>query len=41
LREVNYQGPIGLEVLNDELRARDPAAVAREAMAALSRVWVT
>jgi 4-hydroxyphenylpyruvate dioxygenase len=40
LREVNYQGPIGLEVLNDELRARDPAAVAREAMAALSRVWV-
>ena len=33
-----YAGPIGLEVFNDELQARDPAAVAREAMAALRSV---
>lgn len=33
-----YAGPIGLEVFNDELQARDPAEVAQEAMAALRRV---
>lgn len=32
-----YPGPIGLEVFNDAMKARDPAIVAREAMAALRR----
>lgn len=39
LDDIGYRGPIGLEVFNDALKARDPAAVAHEAMAALLRVW--
>lgn len=38
LAEMGYSGPIGLEVFNDALKARDPHAVAREAMAALEAV---
>lgn len=38
LAEMGYSGPIGLEVFNDALKARDPRAVAREAMAALEAV---
>lgn len=40
LREANYPGPMGLEVFNDDLKARDPQAVAREGMSALRRVWL-
>lgn len=35
LEGMGYTGPIGLEVFNDDLKARDPRAVAAEAMAAL------
>ncbi len=35
---MGYSGPIGLEVFNDALKARDPHEVAREAMAALEAV---
>ena len=35
LAALGYTGPIGLEVFNDQMQARDPAAVAVEAMAAL------
>ena len=38
LAAIGYAGPIGLEVFNDALHARDPAAVAQQAMAALRRV---
>lgn len=38
LAAMGYGGPIGLEVFNDALKARDPHAVAREAMAALEAV---
>lgn len=38
LAEMGYSGPIGLEVFNDALKARDPHEVAREAMAALEAV---
>ncbi|MDX3935794.1 sugar phosphate isomerase/epimerase family protein [Stenotrophomonas sp.] len=38
LAAMGYRGPIGLEVFNDALKARDPHAVAREAMAALEAV---
>lgn len=38
LKEIGYAGPIGLEVFNDAMKARDPAAVAREAMTALRSV---
>ena len=41
LRAINYAGPIGLEVFNDDLRAQDPNKVAREAMAALRSLWPT
>lgn len=34
-----YAGPVGIEVFNDEMRARDPQVTAREAMLALNRVW--
>ena len=33
-----YQGPIGLEVFNDDMKSRRPAEVAIEAMAALRKV---
>lgn len=39
LREANYSGPIGVEVFNDSMKAQDPQAIAREAMAALKSVW--
>lgn len=35
LEKGEYQGPIGLEVFSDELKAQDPASVARKAMQAL------
>lgn len=38
LAALGYAGPIGLEVFNDALKARDPGSVAREAMAALKKV---
>lgn len=38
LAKRGYAGPIGLEVFNDALKARDPHEVAREAMAALEAV---
>jgi 4-hydroxyphenylpyruvate dioxygenase len=41
LRSQCYSGPIGLEVFNDDLRARDPREVAVEAMSALRRTWLT
>lgn len=37
-RLQGYEGPIGLEVFNDAMKARDPSIVAREAMAALRSV---
>jgi len=37
LLESGYKGPIGLEVFNDAMKARDPMEVAREAMSALRR----
>ncbi len=40
LRSDGYAGPIGLEVFNDELLARDPALVAHEGMSALVSAWV-
>lgn len=39
LRAIGYAGPVGLEVFNDEMKACDPVAVAREAMAALQACW--
>ncbi|MET0321241.1 MAG: sugar phosphate isomerase/epimerase family protein [Duganella sp.] len=36
LQAIGYAGPLGLEVFNDALKARDPGTVAREAMAALN-----
>lgn len=38
LAAMGYAGPIGLEVFNDALKARDPATVAKDAMAALQAV---
>ncbi len=35
---INYQGPIGLEVFNDELKSQDPQQVARQAYAALTGI---
>ncbi|WP_347558730.1 sugar phosphate isomerase/epimerase family protein [Robbsia sp. KACC 23696] len=35
LLDAGYKGPIGLEVFNDAMKARDPMDVAREAMTAL------
>jgi 4-hydroxyphenylpyruvate dioxygenase len=40
LRAANYSGPIGVEVFNDDMKARDPETVAREAMAALRKIWL-
>ncbi len=34
-----YRGPVGIEVFNDEMRARSPQLVAHEAMLALNRAW--
>ena len=38
LREKQYQGPLGLEVFNDELKKQPPADVAQQAMTALRRL---
>lgn len=38
LRRVDYRGPIGVEVFNDELKAQRPMASAAMAMAALLRI---
>lgn len=38
LRSIHYQGPIGLEVFNDERHAADPFATAEAAMRALRRL---
>ncbi len=34
-----YGGPVGIEVFNDEMKARSPQLVAHEAMLALNRAW--
>ena len=39
LKADGYRGPVGLEVFNDAMKARDPRDVTREAMAALQSVW--
>jgi len=39
LKRQGYTGPVGIEVFNDEMRLRDPRAIAREAMVALNSVW--
>jgi 4-hydroxyphenylpyruvate dioxygenase len=39
LKQSGYSGPIGLEVFNDDLKARDSTVVAGEAMASLRKVW--
>lgn len=39
LRQEGYAGPVGIEVFNDEMKSRDPNAVAQEAMLALNRIW--
>jgi 4-hydroxyphenylpyruvate dioxygenase len=39
LKQVNYSGPIGLEVFNDVMKSRDPYQITREAMAALNTAW--
>lgn len=38
LEKGGYRGPIGLEVFSDDLKAQDPAVVARKAMKALQSV---
>lgn len=40
LRDANYSGPVGVEVFNDAMKARDPQAVAQEAFSALKKVWL-
>jgi 4-hydroxyphenylpyruvate dioxygenase len=39
LKIGGYSGPLGIEVFNDEMKARDPKLVAQEAMSALNQVW--
>lgn len=39
LKEGGYAGPIGVEVFNDEMKAKDPWTVARDAKIAFDRVW--
>lgn len=39
LKQSGYAGPIGLEVFNDVMKARDAETVANEAMAALTHAW--
>lgn len=39
LRDGGYTGPVGIEVFNDEMKARNPLMVAHEAMLALNRAW--
>ena len=39
LKAGGYGGPVGLEVFNDAMKARDPRDVTREAMTALHGVW--
>ena len=38
LAELNYQGPVGLEVFNDQLKTQDPRLVAQQAFAALNDI---
>lgn len=38
LAELNYQGPVGLEVFNDQLKAQQPHRVAQLAFAALNNI---
>ena len=38
LSEINYQGPVGLEVFNERLKAQEPHQVARQAFAALNTI---
>lgn len=38
LSELNYQGPVGLEVFNDQLKAQEPRLVAQQAFAALKDI---
>jgi len=39
LQRDGYQGPVGVEVFSDVLKAQDPQAVAHAAMASLKQVW--
>ncbi|WP_201192472.1 sugar phosphate isomerase/epimerase family protein [Pseudomonas fluorescens] len=39
LLEAGYQGPVGVEVFSDELKAQPAELTARQAMAALKDVW--
>ena len=39
LKGQGYTGPVGIEVFNDEMKLRDPRAVAREAIFALNKAW--
>lgn len=39
LRGQGYQGPVGVEVFSDVLKAQAPEITARQAMAALRQVW--
>lgn len=38
LSDLNYQGPVGLEVFNDQLKAQDPHLVAKQAYTALKDI---
>ena len=38
LQQINYRGPLGLEVFNDELHQADPVETARRAMHALNQL---
>jgi len=39
LKLAGYTGPLGLEVFNDVMKARDPVQVTQEAMLALKSAW--
>lgn len=38
LSDLNYQGPVGLEVFNEKLKAQDPRRVAQQAFTALNAI---
>lgn len=39
LKNINYQGPIGIEVFNDQLKLLPPIEVAHKAWCSLNRFW--
>jgi sugar phosphate isomerase/epimerase len=39
LRRMDYTGPLGLEVFNNDIKAQNPVSVAQRAMGSLRRFW--